>query len=476
MPAGLEAQANAGASEDEVSSVAEAVDVIHMLSENRHFHDLPYFQSCRSHHCPAGSFDVSGQDMARMLRCLEDLLDVPWFSRTWTVQEVVRAVDATVMRGPISLPWRTLVTACLNWVRHFDSCCHSCIFGLTIHDFDQLQRLFVQVIKLHHAKLQQRQDQALHEILIDFQAKEATDPRDKIYGLLSLQSESRRVNLNPDYTLSVREVFVQAATAMMQKEMWPLPLHCELEHDVSLRSWVPDWTRRTAESAASMAARLECAVTYNAAPHLEGSVAVLCNDVLMVTAARFDIVVKVSSAHRWVKTLAEQLILVQEWYTFVDENKGVQEEYVGGGAMEMAFNMSMLAGRYFVGDEFRHATMHDVERLRQTWLETTQRLQEGPNASTTMDPDIHSQNIASLRRRMCVTAKGYVGLCPDAVTPGDDIFIVMDAPAPIFLRPCEPAENAKIVLHRALGHGYIHGLMDGEASRMNLDSTKLYIK
>jgi hypothetical protein len=80
---------------------------------------------------------------------------------------------------------------------------------------------------------------------------------------------------------------------------------------------------------------------------------------------------------------------------------------------------------------------------------------------------------AAYRRRLFVTSRGYIGLCPEECQAGDRIFVLSHCPAPIFLRPqsLRPGDNKYI----ALGHGYIHGIMNGEAVKMGLPLQQVMI-
>lgn len=88
-----------------------------------------------------------------------------------------------------------------------------------------------------------------------------------------------------------------------------------------------------------------------------------------------------------------------------------------------------------------------------------------------------AHNIAVLRRRLCVTAKGYIGLCPASAEIGDEVYVLDGAPAPIFLRSLEGEQHNGVNNHRlgALGHGYVHGIMDGKVATMGLPVLRICI-
>src|SRR3569833_181766 len=73
--------------------------------------------------------------------------------------------------------------------------------------------------------------------------RQATDPRDLIYGILALVGGE--TGLEADYTLSVAEVFTQAAMRIISQQQSLAVLVYNLlgrNTQNSLPSWVPDWT------------------------------------------------------------------------------------------------------------------------------------------------------------------------------------------------------------------------------------------
>jgi hypothetical protein len=61
-------------------------------------------------------------------------------------------------------------------------------------------------------------------------------------------------------------------------------------------------------------------------------------------------------------------------------------------------------------------------------------------------------------RRFLISSNNYIGLAPTEAQVGDEIFVLAGSSVPFILRP----ENGH---HLVIGEGYVHGLMDGEASR-----------
>ncbi|KLO94933.1 heterokaryon incompatibility protein (het-6OR allele) [Fusarium fujikuroi] len=88
----------------------------------------------------------------------------------------------------------------------------------------------------------------LLSVLSDFRELEATDPRDKIFAFLNLAEDG--LGLQPDYSVDVKNVFVQATKTMIDKRIGSHLAILSHVQDLSdtriqgLPSWVPDFSAR----------------------------------------------------------------------------------------------------------------------------------------------------------------------------------------------------------------------------------------
>ena len=471
-----ETQASAGAEqEDDTVSVEAGLHALQKLADDRHFHELGGADECRSSDCPSIELASCSGSWRSTLKSLCIWMDVPWFQRTWTVQEVVLARHATLLCGSYSLPWATVTEAWMNWNVHMDSCCLECVFDLTPDDYHLLHRFSEQVLFLVQAAGRFRSGQDLLTALLRFRANKSSDDRDKIYGLLGLQSGEKTMSIRPDYTLSLRQVFVKTAADLMTQQGWLFPLHLELNHVVEgLPSWVPDWTYVNTDPSAYFIDRFEDARTYHAARGMSVVASVVDGATLIVQGLDFDTITSVSCAFRLQRTQAEELGVINLWRDFLDLESCAEEAYVAGGKFGEVAAWTMFADRFHDVDNVRQVNGRDFQAWQDELLRLGQQFGlEGPTAKTGLHPTVASCNTAILRRRLCRTAKGYLGLCPEAAEPGDDIFVLGGAPCPIFLRLRSNSEGGAV--YTALGHGYLHGIMDGEAVGIGLPTVDVHI-
>ena len=195
------------------------------------------------------------------------LLNRPYFSRIWIVQEILLSKIVLLVCGDFQIPWYLVgntisfvITA--GWLQH-----------LTVLAFTELPlvmarpgpyrsmledrnlSLGLQAINLEVSRtgiLRSGHLGVFRHLLEVFRASEANDPRDKIYALLGITWREKPPFLNypdalvPDYTLTSQQLFTKTARLLLLGRE-DLRYLCHVE-DRSLRkieglpSWVPDYT------------------------------------------------------------------------------------------------------------------------------------------------------------------------------------------------------------------------------------------
>ncbi|KAK5124751.1 hypothetical protein LTR85_001464 [Meristemomyces frigidus] len=134
----------------------------------------------------------------------------------------------------------------------------------------------------------------------------------------------------------------------------------------------------------------------------------------------------------------------------------------------------MLADRYFNGSEIRRTMPADRELFHQC-LSTLRSEETNGNVllENMMDPVMVSHSIAVVNRKLFASRGGYMGVCPEAVVAGDQLYVLSGCPAPVVLRQRIDWDEGRC--HRALGHCYVHGLMDGEAADLGLPTERVHV-
>jgi hypothetical protein len=189
----------------------------------------------------------------------------PWWGRIWVVQEVILPPEAVVIYGTISAPWAMLSQAASKCTYHLHHCCSKHMesfprdmihvlkdFCERVLDIETMRMLYTTDTFNKHSKnigcgvaiFQSAEQRSLISLLRRFRNRKATDPRDKIYALLSLvKPDPDRKPLFPDYSLSDQQVYINASIESIYSSgslsILSIDVARKYRHD--LPTWVPDW-------------------------------------------------------------------------------------------------------------------------------------------------------------------------------------------------------------------------------------------
>ncbi|KAJ4287344.1 hypothetical protein N0V90_012742 [Kalmusia sp. IMI 367209] len=158
---------------------------------------------------------------------------------------------------------------------------------------------------------------SLLTLLQKFRNRRASDPRDKVYALLSLaKPNGKKQNILPDYILSEREVYIQATLEIISDTKSLAVLNTDtgrkFRHD--LPSWVPDWD---APGAQTNDIRAEAIHLYNVMG-LRGFIGmgmlqVLPASILELQAARTGVVTQVEET-MWGDSADASRSTIRKWF------------------------------------------------------------------------------------------------------------------------------------------------------------------
>jgi hypothetical protein len=169
---------------------------------------------------------------------LKQLYGRPWFSRIWCVQEIRRAQDAVVLWDDQEIPWSD-VGRTASW-----------ILAVGQDDNGDAMPNLLSEVAAEQADLMyngESQQAPLLEILRSHREWESTDPKDMVYGLLSLVApESEAEALKPDYNKTVGDVFADTVLVIIELYSRLTGLAYvshpeEYDGQDGYRSWAPRW-------------------------------------------------------------------------------------------------------------------------------------------------------------------------------------------------------------------------------------------
>lgn len=137
------------------------------------------------------------------------IFDLPWFRRTWVIQEAFNAKAVVVRCGLDVLNWQTLlrVNRCMRRLRLWKNSVHKGVLPPLFGDLLDLSQKEGTL-----GQFERSPNMGILEILIKALDLDATDPRDKIFAMLQFGEETRQSEILPpeiipNYYKSVAQVF-----------------------------------------------------------------------------------------------------------------------------------------------------------------------------------------------------------------------------------------------------------------------------
>ncbi|KAI0412019.1 heterokaryon incompatibility protein-domain-containing protein [Xylaria grammica] len=204
-----------------------------------------YFESLAEHRRSLND------DRERLPLLSKEILEQPWFTRMWTIQEVAMASPNAVYlcRGNEMMRWESFMQALATG--ELDPGVSSLV-NSAAQIFNRLRPLFESArASSRHPDLVSPQRllrsftplREILNILIEVRGKLATDVRDKVFALHGIFKAFNARFPAPDYSKPAKQVFHETAKAIIEQDK---SLHI-LYHVSSrarmpdLPSWVPDW-------------------------------------------------------------------------------------------------------------------------------------------------------------------------------------------------------------------------------------------
>ncbi|KAF7517221.1 hypothetical protein G7054_g13881 [Neopestalotiopsis clavispora] len=174
------------------------------------------------------------EDPELVLDAIIQLLSRSYFTRMWIIQEICLPQNVYFLCGEKTAPFD-------SWVKNLYSIEDSIPAQYAQHLFDPIRGFRAQTRRADHGK--QRED--LVEWLLRTRRSKATDARDKLYALMSLASDGRRMILAPNYTQDLLQICRDTTAQMLRvghRTAVFLMAHRTDERQ-GWPSWVPNWSR-----------------------------------------------------------------------------------------------------------------------------------------------------------------------------------------------------------------------------------------
>jgi hypothetical protein len=298
-------------------------------------------------------------------------------------------------------------------------------------------------------------------------SREATDPRDKVYGLLGLATGNDVGLVEADYSCSLWEV-AYAVTVRFIERNQNLDILSYLvgKRSTQLPSFVPDWMNQSEFKAYRM--RLDSLSFYSASGNSVAEFKEVASGKLAGTGIMVDTILD----HCFPEGTQEEFIKNCRLLFEVCQSPGSLYRHTGE-QREVAWWLTVCGEIGISFDDAgatlrRERDLQDISAFQkwESWLKTPPPLDK--NLYT---PDVFAVNTAfcnfTYGRCFISTKKGYIGWAPEQCKKGDVVAVLAGGKVPYVLRPeasSNPSEESgdSRKYYSVLGDAYIRGIMDGE--------------
>lgn len=450
-----------------------------------------------------------------------------WFRRTWIKQEVTLAKQIHVACGSLRPKWEDMYL--------LGAFMRLTFWGVTLVDFLRQTNYepapgnsqfaiaaFAEGFRINGpSSLESRmycthvcaadnvnaRDAFLEYLLLDTRITKASDPRDKVFGVLGLVTRlfGPTAQLQLHYEMSVEDVYTLTATYLLER--MPLASYLSAVEDKKRRklkdlpSWVPDLSASHPSSINRLGngRHWDCSSTIRglgtSIPSFDGrtlclaavkwdEVAELCEPTVdLIRNESLDDLVTIATKSR-AKYANNQSQVEALWRTLAADC--TETESPAPGEVGISFRALLCCqiafalrgarlgqtGRARIIEEyncFKHSSMTDLlpslsevesyAKRMETILAGNDVFNDWTKMQAKSEPFAKSITVL-LDRRLFRSVKGFLGLCPASSDVGDSVWILPNAKVPFILR-----SRISTGHYELLGEAYLHGCMSGEIGR-----------
>ncbi|KAK1831032.1 heterokaryon incompatibility protein-domain-containing protein [Podospora conica] len=411
-----------------------------------------------------------------------NLFEREYWDRLWIVQEVINARSITVHCGASKISWPAVINSVNFFQEKIDRldtylATSNCISSrtsllysgiLTTGSPETLESLKQTVFETGDSLL---------KVLVLSRHRLASDPKDKVFGLLGILPARIQREFPADYAMSVREVYTGIVDYLI-KTTESLDVICEAFSDNrynphGLPSFVPDWSRTGPAGTQS----IRSTNNYNAALGTKAECHFLDERLcfLEISTVYIDEV----RSHGMpgpagTKPGDHYAVTFLQWRAMLLKALAAQPDRSMYWA-EVEFAQTLCLG--VVPREWRHDPEEWLRVCYKVFARELQRclpsivLDESLRKFLDIETTISDETLTRLRASVylashmnghsfCMTLEGYMGCGQGDMLYGDIVVVPLGCSVPIIIRPYGRKGH-----YRYVGDLYLHGFMDGKAVR-----------
>ena len=352
------------------------------------------------------------------------LLSRPWFSRLWVIQEVARSRSAVVICGARAVSWDCFA----RWP--FRTRGEGSAYALP------------GILNYPSGFTPTSGGDSLLQLLYDNRNAMASDPRDKVFGVLGLMEDNSPYLSLIDYELSCEKAYMQVAIGLWTESCSLRLLSAagyqnreRASERKALPSWVPDW--RSPWPGTSFALGKTFVEPFNAGGRLSFIVKPMANK-LTVWGTRLGPPISISQSF---DPACNEVECLRQW---MDLAKIKEDGFE-------VFMRTLSASPVPAVQDFNSREEADLSCF---W-----HLLKGDAKHWFTRPLSKRVRSMVLYRSLFVGEHGLLGLGPEAMQPGDIIVVLLGGPTPYVLRPLDNTRSR----YTLIGECYVYDHMNGEA-------------
>ncbi|KAF2259423.1 HET-domain-containing protein [Lojkania enalia] len=423
------------------------------------------------------------------------LLELPWFRRTWIVQEVILSKYAVVVCGQETINFQKLLATVRSL--QYITVNHGQRFPIIEVQNETVRATTVGLYMIQKVRENLRSGpwllgrsrkytSTLVDMVHETRGFQCSEPKDRIYAIINVTTDESPVRrgLIPDYRLDVGEVYRRFVVWDIQKNhsLSTLSFISDKSNTTfELPSWVPDFSNANHEYFLP-----DYYFTFNATPRCRPEARISEDGkILTLKGKRIDTVRRVArmeypgqlsrskegilnkeivkGQRQWLRECfdiaienhtADNNALIQSFPYWKSQTCGMTNQRFQQfwrtmiwGHNHHGSKASALYGTYFRSyGAFIHANLEDEKVLKEGGV---------------MQLLIEACFTVMLRyRRFCSTENGSIGWVPRGTQEGDEICVLYGGKVPVVLRPRDQG-------YELIGDAYIYQLMNGEALLMD---------
>jgi hypothetical protein len=411
---------------------------------------------------------------------MSTLYENPWFSRVWVIQEALSARVPLVHCSAEQVPWEEVVQVS-NWLEHPGYAAqspHNASQQISMAAIWKTLKPKGRTREVPTTPIEAQNTDELSSILEVFLSGldlKATDPRDKLFALLTFADETHDASqlddlILPNYDKSKEHVFADFTR-------WWIREHNSLEilssvHCQPARTWVktlgpstedlatdrPTWSVDHKGSSRWTQANLNARFTFNAAGDTKPDLELLQTEdplVLRLSGLRVTEIKKISC------------IPIEYMYPYQGSFENQQEICkVFHQILDPCGLTPFWTQRNSPGDilqkSIQECSQKYMDHMNSHWAYANRPALKVLKPNAKAEPEYYSTKKLPTCIEPCffVTTPGLFGLCPWRSKEGDVIVLLDGGNVPYLLRPVE--KEGEELRYELVGECFVQGIMHGE--------------